>query len=165
MLLPVLLTAAFLSALVLTMTLAHALEMPGKMRLDREQYYAVQTIYYPGFTIGGAAEPLAILATGAALLIGPGSEARVWLIAAALVALVVTHLLFWIVVQPVNRQWLQSTELSGAADRFFRTGQMTDGASDWTALRSRWEKGHLARTATAVAAFILLLIAIAAPQF
>ena len=76
MLLPVLLTAAFLSALVLTMTLAHALEMPGKMRLDREQYYAVQTIYYPGFTIGGAAEPLAILATGAALLIGPGSEAR-----------------------------------------------------------------------------------------
>ena len=32
------------------------------MRLDRDADLAVQTIYYPGFTIGGASEPLAALA-------------------------------------------------------------------------------------------------------
>jgi hypothetical protein len=35
------------------LSLAHALEFPGKKRLDEKQYKAVQTIYYPGFTIGG----------------------------------------------------------------------------------------------------------------
>jgi hypothetical protein len=35
------------------LSLAHALELPGKMRLDKETSYAVQPIYYPGFTIGG----------------------------------------------------------------------------------------------------------------
>jgi hypothetical protein len=39
-------------------SVAHALELPGKRRLTREQYLAVQPIYYPGFTIVGAAEPL-----------------------------------------------------------------------------------------------------------
>ena len=33
--------------------LAHALELPGKLRLDREVYLQVQLIYYPGFTIAG----------------------------------------------------------------------------------------------------------------
>ncbi|MGQ0445171.1 MAG: hypothetical protein ACT4O2_08630 [Beijerinckiaceae bacterium] len=46
----------------MALSLAHALEYPGKFRLPRETYLAVQTIYYPGFTIGGAAEPLAIAA-------------------------------------------------------------------------------------------------------
>ena len=45
------------------MALTHALEFPGKMRLDKDIYLAAQTIYYPGFTIGGAAEPLNIIAT------------------------------------------------------------------------------------------------------
>jgi hypothetical protein len=29
------------------------LSLPGKLRLDKETYCAVQTIYYPGFTVGG----------------------------------------------------------------------------------------------------------------
>jgi hypothetical protein len=37
---------------VMGLSLAHTLELPGKRRLNREQYLAVQTIYYPGFTIG-----------------------------------------------------------------------------------------------------------------
>ena len=31
--------------------LAHALELPGKLRLDETSYRAVQGIYYPGFTV------------------------------------------------------------------------------------------------------------------
>ena len=40
--------AVFLVALAMALALAHALEMPGKLRLDKEIYKAVQTIYYPG---------------------------------------------------------------------------------------------------------------------
>ncbi|MGH6841047.1 MAG: DUF1772 domain-containing protein, partial [Methylocella sp.] len=52
-----------LVAIAMALALAHALELPGKLRLSKEQYLAIQRIYYPGFTIGGAAEPLALLMT------------------------------------------------------------------------------------------------------
>jgi hypothetical protein len=45
--------AVILVAVAMALTLAHALELPGKMRLSNETYLAVQPIYYPGFTIGG----------------------------------------------------------------------------------------------------------------
>ncbi|MBW8745695.1 MAG: DUF1772 domain-containing protein [Sphingomonas sp.] len=151
--------ATFLAAMVMGLALAHGLEMPGKMRLEREYYYAVQTIYYPGFTLGGMTEPLAIITTASVLLIGGISEGRFWLVAGAVIALVLTQLLFWIVVQPVNRQWLGSVRLSGAAEHFFRTGEAGGPTRVWTRLRNRWELGHLVRAATATAAFILLLLA------
>lgn len=44
-------------SLAMALAVAHALEMPGKMRLSREDYFTVQRIYYPGFTIGGISEP------------------------------------------------------------------------------------------------------------
>ena len=49
----------FLVAVAMALSLAHALEFPGKMRLPKEAYLATQTIYYPGFTIGGAGNVLA----------------------------------------------------------------------------------------------------------
>ena len=42
-----------LVAVAMALALAHAFELPGKMRLGRETYDAMQLIYYPGFTIGG----------------------------------------------------------------------------------------------------------------
>jgi hypothetical protein len=42
-----------LIATTMSLALAHVLELPGKLRLDQQTYLAVQTIYYPGFTIGG----------------------------------------------------------------------------------------------------------------
>jgi hypothetical protein len=47
----------------MALTLAHALELPGKMRLTKEIYFAMQPIYYPGFTIGGFAEPASLILT------------------------------------------------------------------------------------------------------
>ena len=51
-----------LAAITVGLALAHALEYPGKLRLDEQTYTVVQTIYYPGFTIGGIAEPMAAIA-------------------------------------------------------------------------------------------------------
>jgi hypothetical protein len=52
-----------LVAVAMALPLSHALELPGKMRLSKDQYLGMQPIYYPGFTIGGIAEPLGLLAT------------------------------------------------------------------------------------------------------
>lgn len=57
------------------LALAHALELPGKRRLDEATFRAVQTIYYPGFTIGGVfGEPLAFLATAGLLALTPAER-------------------------------------------------------------------------------------------
>ena len=50
-------------AVAMALSLAHALELPGKMRLSKEAYYTVQPIYYPGFTCAGFAEPAGIVLT------------------------------------------------------------------------------------------------------
>lgn len=36
-----------LVAIAMALSLAHALEFPGKLRLSKENYLAVQPIYYP----------------------------------------------------------------------------------------------------------------------
>jgi hypothetical protein len=64
----------FLVAVAMALSLAHALEFPGKMRLTREAYLATQTIYYPGFTIGGFGEALGLVATLLLLLLIPRSS-------------------------------------------------------------------------------------------
>jgi hypothetical protein len=43
--------SVFLVAIVMSLCLAHALELPSKLRLTKEDYLIVQPIYDPGFTI------------------------------------------------------------------------------------------------------------------
>jgi hypothetical protein len=65
----------------------------------------VQTIYCPGFTIGGSVEPLSIVATLLSLFMTRAGEPAFWLTLIALAALLVTHAIFWIVTQAVNKLW------------------------------------------------------------
>jgi hypothetical protein len=60
------LTVVFV-AFAMAPALAHAFELPGKMRLAKDQYFAVQRIYYPGFTIAGIDEPAGFISTIALL--------------------------------------------------------------------------------------------------
>lgn len=154
--------AALLAAIALSFALAHAAELPGKLRLDKERYFTVQTIYYPGFTIGGIFEVASIVAALLLLLATPYGSAEFWLIAGAVAALAVMQAIFWLMTQPVNRFWLQGTKLSGSAERFFETGAAAvDPSSDWTIHRDRWERSHVLRSIAAMLGLILLLIAIA----
>src|SRR5690349_8022783 len=121
-----------LVAIAMALALAHALEFPGKMRLSKEQYLAVQPIYYPGFTFGGAAEPLGIVLIFVLLLLAPANTAASWLIAAALIALVLMHAAYWFFTHPVNNFWLQGFQLQGASAHFFSVGASRSGAKpDW----------------------------------
>src|SRR5262245_9960046 len=63
------LTLLFMS-IAMALSLAHALEFPGKLRLSRKDYETVQEIYYPGFTYGGASEGIGLLLLLILLLIG-----------------------------------------------------------------------------------------------
>ncbi|TJW72478.1 MAG: hypothetical protein E5X43_31250, partial [Mesorhizobium sp.] len=73
-----------LVAITMALSLAHALELPGKLRLNEATYKSVQTIYYPGFTIGGFAEIGGIVALAILLYLTPYPGARFWWTLAAL---------------------------------------------------------------------------------
>jgi hypothetical protein len=68
--------SVLIASLALALAVAHALERPGKMRLERESYLTVQRIYYPGFTFGGISEPVAAILTVVLLFSPPRSSRR-----------------------------------------------------------------------------------------
>src|SRR5215469_13422270 len=92
--------SVFLVGVAMSLALAHALEYPGKLRLDERTYMAVQAIYYPGFTVGGAGEPLALIATFILVLVMRNDGNAFWWALAALLALAAMHAIFWTVTQP-----------------------------------------------------------------
>jgi hypothetical protein len=153
------LLAIVLVSLAAALSIAHALEMPGKMRLDQETYLKVQHIYYPGFTFGGISEPLGAAATAFLLYFMPAGSSAFWLVLIALVAMFAVMGVFWVVTQPVNKAWTKGLKMGAAGTGFFSTGG-NETTGDWTALRDRWEWSHVARAALATIAFLSLLIAL-----
>jgi hypothetical protein len=154
-----------LVAIAMALALAHALELPGKMRLSQEQYLGVQPIYYPGFTIGGMAEPIGLFLTLLLMVMTPYGTVAFWLTAGAFAALLAMHAAYWLLTHPVNNFWLEDVTLSGAGGRFFafgrRDGDTGLGKQDWTLLRNRWEYSHVLRAALGLVSLALLVSAVA----
>jgi hypothetical protein len=153
-----------LVAMGMGLSLAHALELPGKMRLPKETYMAVQFIYYPGFTIGGMfGEFGAMLATFVLLILTPTAGAVFWLTLAGFLALLVMHALYWTLTHPVNNVWVHGQRLNRAGAAFFAVGaeKQSNPSSnrDWTRLRDRWEHSHVARALCAMLSLIVLVTA------
>jgi hypothetical protein len=162
--LPVLqIVTATLVSIAMALALAHALELPGKLRLDEQTYRAVQTIYYPGFTLGGSAEPLGLLSLLGLVFLTPRGGAAFWLTLASFVALAAMHGAYWLLTHPVNNFWVEGVDMSKAGARFFRVRAMgtQDGTPDWRDLRNRWEYSHVIRAVLGLASHILLVTAIA----
>ena len=153
------LVAVFLVAVTMGLSLAHALEFPGKVRLAEPTYRAVQAIYYPGFTIGGLiGEFGALIVLPVLLVLTPAGTKQFWWTAASFGLLVLAHLTYWFVTHPVNSAWLKGTDLTGAARSFF--GTFSSSESDWVRMRNLWEFSHVARAVLAAASFVVLLVAI-----
>lgn len=147
-----------LVSVAMALALAHALELPGKMRLDRETYFAVQRIYYPGFTFGGAAEPLGIITLIALLVFAAPAGSRFWWAAGALGGLIAMQAIYWLVTHPVNSVWTQGVDMSGIGQSFFATfgGDMS---GDWRRLRDVWEYSHVARAVFGLLALVCVSLA------
>lgn len=147
-------------ALSAALSLAHALELPGKMRLDEPTYRAVQRIYYPGFTLGGFGDVLGLAAAAALVLLTPMGSAAFWLTVVALVGMLATNIVYWVAVHPVNKHWMKGEPLSASAAAFFGAGRGQASAAEWTALRDRWEYAHVARAVLASVSLLALVISL-----
>ncbi|TPK55912.1 DUF1772 domain-containing protein [Mesorhizobium sp. B2-4-19] len=153
--------AVMIVALPTALSVAHALELPGKMRLDERTYRAVQHIYYPGFTIGGAAEPLSIVVTGLMLFLAPFGTAAFWIILIAFLAMLATVAIYWIAIHPVNKYWMEGAALGASGAAFFEVGEKGDGPKPrWTELRDRWEYAHVARAVLTSIGLLALVISL-----
>ena len=167
MLLALQVSAVLLVAVAMSLALAHALELPGKLRLDEQTYLSVQAIYYPGFTIGGAAEPLAVIATFMLLFAMHTDRNQFWLILIAFCAVLAMQIVFWLVTQPTNRFWLRNERLGTTGAQFFSIDRSKQGAegnrqsSEWQRLRNRWEYSHVVRAVLSAISLVALVIAVA----
>jgi len=153
-------------ATAMALALAHALELPGKMRLAKDAYFATQAIYYPGFTIGGISEPAALIAILVLLIVTPTGIAEFWLTLGAFVALLAMHAAYWLLTHPVNNFWVQGVQRGRLGAGFFGLDPLgraeNAGNPEWTALRDRWELSHVVRAILGVLSLGLLAAAVAA---
>lgn len=167
MLLVLQVATVLLVAVAMSLALAHALELPGKLRLDKESYRAVQRIYYPGFTIGGFSEWLGILTIVILLWLTPSATSSFFWTLAALLAMVAMHATYWIVTHPVNKFWLKDQDLGALGAGFFgfdllkRNGTDVNDKDLWKRLRNRWEYSHVTRAILSAAALVALVVAVA----
>jgi hypothetical protein len=132
--------------------------------VDEHTYRAVQPIYYPGFTIGGAVGEFGgMLTLIGLLLLSPTATRTFPSTLAALVALAAMQGVYWVVIHPVNRFWVAGQDIGRAGKGFFK---VDNGAKDgptppWTDLRDPWKWGHVVRAVLGLAGFIALATAIA----
>jgi len=154
---------ATLVSITMALALAHALEFPGKMRLSETEYRTVQTIYYPGFTIGGIGEGLALVALLGLVALTPTGGAAFWLSVAAFIALAMMHGVYWVLTHPVNNFWVEGVNMGAAGRRFFGIGATGRRGEppDWTVMRNRWEYSHVIRAGLGLTSQTLLVTAIA----
>ncbi|KAM3098861.1 hypothetical protein ACKFKF_16465 [Phormidesmis sp. 146-12] len=156
------LTVVFV-AVAMALALAHALELPGKMRLSKETYYAMQPIYYPGFTIGGISEPVGIILTIILLFLMPFGSMDFWLTLVALIGLFGMQAVYWLFTHPVNQFWVEDESLDRFSSGFFSVGatrsrfENKTRPPEWTELRDRWEYSHVARAGLALVSLIALV--------
>jgi hypothetical protein len=151
--------AILLTALAMAPAIAHAFEFPGKRRLDRVAYVAVQAIYYPGFTLLGIAEPAALVAITVLLSLTPRNGPGFLMTALALLCVVGMQAVYWLVTHPTNKYWLTSAEtrLGKTGERFFAAGSAAHEA-DWMKLRDRWEYSHVARAGLSLVSFLFVML-------
>jgi hypothetical protein len=120
-----LIASLLLVPLTLGPSLAHLLELPNKLALDREAYLTVQQIYR-GWALLGFVVFAALVATGG---FAWSSRAAPWRRSAwgAFLCVVATQAVFWTFTAPANQATSNWTVL------------LPDG---WEALRTRWEVSH-----------------------
>jgi hypothetical protein len=136
--------------------LAHALELPGKLRLDESTYKKVQTII-PGFTVGGlVGEFGGIVALAVLLTLIPYGTTRFWWTAPALLLMLATHATYWLLTHPVNNFWVKDVALSAAGSTFFSAFAR---GQTWTELRNASELSHVVRTCFSGLGLIAIAVA------
>lgn len=130
------------TALALSASVAHVLELLNKINLPAEEYLVVQQIYR-GWALLGIVVFGALLST-LALTIMVRRDSKVFRpILTALLCIIGTQVIFWIFTFPVNQQTENWTRLP----------------ENWVQLRNQWEYSHAAGCALNLMAMLSLFVA------
>jgi hypothetical protein len=135
--------AVFFCGLALVPGAAHAMELPNKIRMPKQEYLVTQKLYR-GWQRVAPVVLLALLST--ALLVGQSWGAGRVPEAASLVAFVciaATQVIFWSFTYPVNKA----------------TANWTLAPEQWEGLRRRWEYSHAVSAVLNLVAFAAAILA------
>jgi len=135
--------AVFFCGLALVPGAAHAMELPNKIHMPKQEYLVAQKLYR-GWQRVAPVVLLALLST--ALLVGKSwgsGRAPEAASVLAFVCIAATQLVFWTFTYPVNKA----------------TGNWTSAPEQWETLRSRWEYSHAASAALNLVAFVATILA------
>ncbi len=119
--------ALLASALALGAALAHALELPNKIGMSREDYFATQKAYNGWSQLAYLLLVQFLSLVALAILSWYRPEVR-WPVVIAILGLVAAQVVFWIYTYPAN----------------VATQNWTTIPDNWETLRSQWEYSHLA---------------------
>jgi hypothetical protein len=140
------------TALAMTACVAHLMELPAKMHLERSLYVRLHRTLYLNFgRIAGPAEGLAVVSCAALALWSRTKRPRPRafpLTAAAAGSLAAAHGIFWSVVNPVNIEMVK--------------WPLDSIPPDWMAYRDRWEYGHATRAFLITSALATLIASLLA---
>jgi hypothetical protein len=138
------------TALALTMTSAHLLELPQKMTYDASLYTAVNTTMYRYFAIVGGIYTVGSIVTAIvlAILVRRRRATRRWTLAGAM-ALVLGFLSWLMLVDPVNTQVAAAQQTSP-----------TTVPALWMGFRDQWEYGHATGFVFQLLGFSALIVSV-----
>lgn len=139
-----------LTALTLTLTSAHVLELPQKMAYDADLYSAVNTTLYRHFATVGAVYTVGSIVAALVLvyLVRRRRAALAWTVAGT-ICLLLAFGSWLVLVVPVNREIAEA----------LRTAPDSVPAL-WMRLRTRWEYGHAVGFVVELAGFCALLASV-----
>ena len=119
--------ALLASALAVGAALAHALELPNKIGLSRDDYFIVQKAY-AGWDRLAFLLLVQLLSLVALAVLSWHRPEVLWLVVVALLCLLAAQAVFWIYTYPAN----------------VATQNWTTIPDNWEMLRRQWEYSHLA---------------------
>ena len=130
------------TALALGAAAAHALELPNKIGLARDQYFIVQTIY-AGWNRLAYLLAIQFLSMITVIVISRHESRVFWPTIAALMGLIAAQIVFWTYTYPAN----------------VATNNWTTIPQNWEMLRRQWEYSHATGAAFQAFAMSALIVA------
>jgi hypothetical protein len=118
--------AIILTAVALIPGGAHVAELPNKLTLVRDQYFAVQQVYR-GWALFGVVIIAALVANLATAILLWRRREPFWLPTIACFTIAASLVVFFVWVYPTN----------------IATSNWTEIPANWENLRTRWEFGHV----------------------
>ena len=129
------------AALALAPAMAHALELPNKIGLSRDDYLTVQHIYN-GWALLGIVIGLALLSTLILMVLVRADRTAFVLAFIGFLCIVGTQMIFWTFTYPAN----------------VATSNWTFLPDNWQDLRRNWEYSHAASAVLNLVGLIALIL-------